>query len=69
MMSEVLCPFGFEICTSEGRGEKREGMQYSKLCTQNISPKKYLQPCIAPQRGEEEKREGVQISKQSTQDL
>ena len=28
--SKVLCVFCFKICTPEGRGEKREGMQISK---------------------------------------
>ena len=39
--SKVLCKFELQ----REKGEKREGMQISKQITQNLWPKKYLQPC------------------------
>ena len=46
MVSKVQCLFGFETCTPEGEGEKREGVQISKNSTQYLWPHKFLAPCI-----------------------
>ena len=45
MMSMVQCVFCFENCTTEGREEKREGVQISKNSTQNLSHHLFLAPC------------------------
>ena len=43
--SKVQCVFCFKICTPEGRGEQREGVQISKQSTQNLTLE-YLEPCV-----------------------
>ena len=45
MMSKVQCLICSENCTIEGEGEKREGVQISKLSTQSIWHQKCLDPC------------------------
>ena len=36
LMPKILCALCFENCTTEDRGEKREGVQFLKQNTQNL---------------------------------
>ena len=41
----IAC-FDLKLASQRGQGEKREGLQISEQSSQNLLPKKYLDPCI-----------------------